>query len=324
MPVYNAEKFLHDAIDSVLKQSFENFELIAIDDGSTDESGKILDEYADLDPRIIVRHRENRGLVSTLNESISIAKGSYIARLDSDDIAFPNRFEDQAAILAANPDVVLVAGCFEVFDEDSEYLYREVVPERDEDIKRSMYLRNPIGHSSVMFRKEAFDRVGGYSDDCGPTEDYELWSRLAKIGKFHSLEHAVFKWRVNTQGITSTKNKEQAKIMRNHINTMWDSKLPTVIPRRHLKETTDYYYKTFEKRGVSMKEIVLSDNAQLGVKMIKRGHAIKGLHQIMVVASIGRSGIKAVLNRVIHIYRGSSQALYRKVRKAINSTDVVD
>lgn len=326
MPVYNAGKFLQDAIDSVLKQTFENFELIAINDGSTDKSGEILDQYARLDPRIIVKHRENRGLVATLNESISLARGDYIARLDSDDIAFSDRLSRQVAILSKKPKVVLVAGCFEVFDEDSEYLYREVIPAYNEDIKRAMYLRNPIGHSSVMFRKSAFDKVGGYSSECGPTEDYELWSRLAREGEFYALEHAVFKWRVNTQGITSTQNAEQIRIMKSHTNMLWDTNPPIILSRKHLKKITARYYHTFDKYGVSMKEVVLSDNAQLGVKMIKRGHIIKGLHQLLVVASLGRSGLKTVYRRIMHVYKGGSQALYRSIRikKAISSTDVVD
>lgn len=322
MPVYNAEKYLHDAVDSILKQTYENFELITINDGSTDGSGAILDQYAAQDPRIIALHRENRGLVATLNESIALAKGVYIARLDSDDVAFLDRLEKQVKILKTHTDVVLVTGCFEIFDEDSEYLYREVIPERHRDINRAMYLRNPIGHSSVMFRKAAFEKVGGYSNAHGPTEDFELWSRLLSEGSFYSLEHAVFKWRVNTKGITSTQNSKQVEIMKNHLQHMWQSIPPTVTRRHELKEAGDYYIRKYKKRGVSMKEIILSDNAQLAVKMIKRGRVLDGIQQLLIVMSIGRSGVKIVTQRMLHIYRGGSQAISRRLKKNINATGV--
>jgi glycosyltransferase involved in cell wall biosynthesis len=313
MPVYNAERYLKQAIDSILDQTFTDFELIAINDGSTDKSGQILDYYKDIDGRVIVVQRENRGLVATLNEAIQLAKGEYLARQDSDDISFSTRFEKQVEVLEANENVVLVSGGFEVFDEQDEYLYREVLPTDDEDIKRAMYLRNPIGHGSVMFRKAACIEAGMYGDKAGPTEDFELWSRLAKLGKFSAVEGAAYHWRVNTQGITSNNNKLQAQLMKEHINNIWQKSFPKVMTSHILRQRGKYYYKTYTKRGVAMKENMLADNAQLAVKMVRRGHVVKGIQQMVAVALVGRSGLRAVYYRLHHIRKGSTSAFRRHI-----------
>lgn len=319
MPVYNAEQYLKPALDSILCQTFSDFELIAINDGSTDSSGDILDEYQKADPRIVVVHRENKGLVATLNEAIDLSRGTYLARQDSDDLSFSKRFEKQVEILDAQPRTVLVTGSFEVFDEDDEYLYREILPEKNEDIARAMYLRNPIGHSSVMFRKDTCLLVGKYSDTVGPTEDYELWCRLASEGDFHALESAVFRWRVNTKGITSTKNAEQVAIMRRHLKQRWQQRLPGVISTKQLRARGNYYLSNFKKRGVSMKTIMLTDNAQLGVKMVRYGHPFKGSCQLLAVACTGRTGLKIAIARMGIIIKGSIGHLHRKLVKQADS-----
>ena len=310
MPVYNAGRFLGPAIDSILGQTFSDFELITINDGSTDGSGKILEAYAKRDKRMRVVHQKNMGIVSTLNKAIDLSKGKYLARQDGDDISFLTRFEQQIAILDAREDVVLVTGSFEVIDEQDEYLYREVIPTNDRDIKRAMYLRNPIGHGSVMFRKSTCLDVGKYSADCGPTEDYELWTRLAEAGKFAGTEGTLFRWRVNTNGITSTKNDLQVTIMKQHIDKLWKKSPPDMLSRADMYKDGMYYYKTFPKYGVSMKEIILADNAQLAIKLMHRGRPLEGIHQLMAVFFTNRSGIHAVLYR-LHVIRHSALSVIR-------------
>lgn len=315
MPVYNAGRFLPAALDSILEQTFTDFELIAVNDGSTDESGKVLAAYASRDSRLrVVTHRQNQGLVATLNEAIDLAKGAYLARQDGDDISFPTRFEQEVGVLDQHPDVVLVAGSFEVFDEQDEFIYREVLPTEDEDIKRAMYLRNPIGHGSVMFRKDACIQVGKYSPDCGPTEDYELWSRLAKVGKFHALETATFRWRVNTRGITRSKNDLLVSIMKQHLTRRWTDTPPPVLSRRKLYARGLYYYRTYPKRGVDMKNVVLADNAQLATKLIRRGRPLAGLHQLLAVLFVGRSGVRAVLYRLHILRKGAADLIRQRAR----------
>lgn len=314
MPVYNNEPYVKQAVDSILEQTYSNFELIAIDDGSSDGSGKILDSYAKQDGRVRVIHQPNKGLVATLNRGIAESTGEYIARMDGDDISFPRRFEQQVAVLEAHENVVLVAGGFEVIDEDNEFIYREVVPAISADIKRSMLLRNPIAHGSVMFRRSALDAVGMYSDQCGPTEDFELWTRLSVVGDFVGLEPTIFRWRVNRKGITSNNNKLQVKIMKEHVNGLWATNFPKVQGTKHLRARGKEYYHGYKRRGISMKEIVYADNAQIGVKMIARGHLLMGLHQLLAVAACNRTGLRAVVHRLRLTVRGHASIIRRNAK----------
>jgi hypothetical protein len=282
MPVYNAEAYLIEALHSILGQSFANFELIAINDGSTDNSADILAGYSAKDHRLVVINQPNRGLVATLNYGIDTARGKYIARMDADDISFPDRFRRQVEIL-----------------------------EHDADIKRSMLLRNPIAHGSAMFRRDSAVQAGKYSDKHGPTEEYDLWVRLSNLGEFMALDYAVYRWRVNRLGITSTKNKIQSDIMKGHINNLWASAPPTVLHAKSLRASGRDYYTHYDKHGITMKNIMLADNARIAVKLIRRGHLLKGLQQLLAVLIVGRSGVKAVWRRFGAIAHGTTQALRR-------------
>lgn len=311
MPVYNTEAYLKEAIDSILGQTYTNFELIAINDGSKDGSGAILDHYAGIDKRMNVVHQENAGLVATLNRGISMAKGEFIARMDADDVSFPRRFELQVEALDKHADAVLVAGGFEIIDEESEFMYREVIAARDRDIKRSMLLRNPIAHGSVMFRKSACDTVGGYSNACGPTEDFELWSRLSLVGTFIGLEQTIFRWRVNRKGITSNNNKLQLEIMKRHVAALWANNFPKVLSAKELRADGRRYFKTYKKRGFDMRNIMLSDNAQIAFQMMRRGHFFMGVRQLFAVATASRTGLKIAFHRLRLTIKHTSQGVRR-------------
>ncbi len=315
MPVYNTERYLKEAIDSILNQTYENFELIAIDDGSKDTSGKILDHYASIDKRVIVVHQENSGIVKTLNRGIEMARGEFIARMDGDDISFATRFEKQLEVLDAHSDVVLVAGSFEIIDEEGEYIYREVVPVRDRDIKRSMLLRNPIAHGSVTFRKAACEKVGMYSDAFGPTEDFELWSRLATVGTFAALEESIFRWRINTRGISSNNNKLQLEIMKRHTAALWAIKFPTVLSAKTLRNDGRKYFQNYKKRGFDMRNLILADNTKIALRMIRSGRPLLGLHQLFAVMTSTRTGLRyALLEIKITLLGGAKSGVRRFVK----------
>lgn len=303
MPVYNAERYLKEAVDSILEQTYENFELIAINDGSKDSSGAILDTYAKSDKRVVVVHQKNRGIVATLNRGIELARGEFIARMDSDDVSFPRRFELQVEVLDKDPAVVLVAGGFEVIDEEGEFLYREVLPAHDADLKRRMLLRNPLAHGSVMLRKSALDKIGVYTDEFGPTEDFELWSRMSSTGKFAALEQAIFKWRVNRAGITSNNGHLQIKIMKQHTGKLWKSNFPTVLNSKQLRAKSRDYFMNYKKRGIDMKTIILNDNIEVAAALIRRGHRIEGMHQFLAVATANRTGAKMAYHYIKYLLR---------------------
>ena len=312
MPVYNNAEYLKEAIDSILEQTFTDFELVAVNDGSKDGCDAILEHYAKIDSRVhVVHHKQNAGLVASLNDGIAASKGEFIARMDGDDVSFPRRFEQQMAIFNAQPDVVLVAGGFEVIDEEGEFLYREVVPANDRDIKRSMLLRNPIAHGSVMFRRAAYDAVGPYTNDYGPTEDFELWMRLRTAGAFAGLEATIFRWRVNSKGITKNNNSRQITTMKAHTQKLWETYFPEIIPAKTLRQDGRNYFNAYKKRGFSMREIMFSDNAQIALQMIKRGRLITGLHQLFAVAFCTRTGLKVALHRLRLTFQHGTQGIRR-------------
>lgn len=300
MTVYNAELYLREAIDSVLRQDFEDFEFIIINDGSPDGSQKIVDTYAQFDKRIVPVQQKNMGLVASLNKGIKMARGEYIARMDSDDVCLAKRFSDQIAFLEANPAVVLLGGGFEVIDSDGYHVETIFSPLRDKDIQRTMLLRNPFGHASVMYRKDAVVAAGLYSDKVGPTEDYELWIRIRKQGKIAALPRPLYRYRINFNGISQNSGTTQADISERHAEKLWKESPPSVLNRKELLKQSRRYIKAGHKSsfGVAIKHQFLADNAQIGVKFIRHGQLTKGLMQLLAVATTGRLGLKLVAARI--------------------------
>lgn len=299
LPVYNAEPFLSRTLDSLLNQTYKNFEIIAINDGSTDDSLAILHKYAKQDSRIVIVDQENIGLVKTLNKAASIASGFYLARMDSDDLCLPRRFELQVEAFEKNKKAVLVGGCFDVMNEDDEILYRESVPTRNEELRRALAVRNPIAHGSAMFTKSAFEKSGGYNDDCGPTEDYELWSRFAFFGDIIGVPATIFRWRINPTGITQTKADAIDKYMKDNINNYLKRHELSVTKRAYLRKRGNFYITSYELHGIGMKEAMLKDCLGIAILFAKKGHYLKALQQVLAVASTGRTGVRLTFDRAI-------------------------
>ncbi|MBB4361489.1 hypothetical protein GGD65_002511 [Bradyrhizobium sp. CIR18] len=180
LSVRNGGVDLPKALETILTQSFTDFELIAINNGSTDGSREVLDQIAD--PRVRVYHQEDQGLAAALNRGISLARGRYIARQDHDDWALPTRIAQQVAFLDANPDHALVGTRAEVWVGNSPTGRFHDHPTEDGDLRFALLFNNYFVHSSVMMRKTALDQVGAYTTDRSrqPPEDYELWSRIAR------------------------------------------------------------------------------------------------------------------------------------------------
>jgi hypothetical protein len=180
LSVRNGGEDLPTALDTILTQSFSDFELIAINNGSTDNTREFLDQIAD--SRVRVYHQEDKGLAAALNRGISLARGRYIARQDHDDLADPSRLAKQVAFLDAHPEHGLVGTCAEIWVGDTPSGRFHDHPTEDEILRFDLLFNNPFVHSSVMIRKSALDRVGGYTTDPErqPPEDYELWSRIAR------------------------------------------------------------------------------------------------------------------------------------------------
>lgn len=210
MTVYNGEKYLRSAISSVLAQTYDDWELIVVDDGSNDSTSNILMSYCDL--RIKVLHSEqNRKQAVCSNRAISVATGRYIARLDADDVCLPTRLAEQVIYMEANPDVVLVAtAAYEINEVGVRIGYRPGGISNCA-LKLTLVLFNPITHSSVMFRADAARELNGYNEDKRYwfSEDYELWSRLAVCGKIVVLSQPLVEYRVHSTSVTTVYLGEQ-------------------------------------------------------------------------------------------------------------------
>jgi glycosyltransferase involved in cell wall biosynthesis len=206
LPCYNAAAFLQEAISSVLKQSFTDFELIIIDDGSTDESATIISKQND--PRLkVIRNEKNLGLIRTLNTGIAAAKGKYIARMDADDISRPERFEKQISFLEKNPGIGVCGTWMHMIHNNSVYKHRY---QASDTIKSALVFNNPIVHPSVMMRKNIFENTAHvYSMDYPHGEDYALWISLLEKTNFAVLDEPLIEYRAHAEQVSRKFNTVQ-------------------------------------------------------------------------------------------------------------------
>ncbi len=191
MSVFNEEEHLANTIDSCLNQTFERFELIIIDDGSTDSSKDILSSYQKKDSRIRVIRQKNSGLAASLNTGISEARGELIARMDADDISLIDRLEKQVKFMKQHPSVdVLGTAAFlrSVCGKDLGVIKK---PKEHASIVRVMHKECPFIHPSVVMRRKVIVSVGGYNEKVKRAQDYELWGRLFKEFQFHNLQEPL-------------------------------------------------------------------------------------------------------------------------------------
>lgn len=311
LPVYNAERYLKESIDSILRQTYTNFEFIIINDGSTDDSQDIINHYKNIDNRIISIEQENRGVVATANRAAKLAKGKYLSRADADDISFDRKLEDLVNCAEKNPDAVVICGSIEVINENSEYVYRDLVLTENDDLKRAFYLRNPIPNGATLISKSAFESVGGYENVFA--EDCQLWTKLFNVGAFVGTGTIVYRWRMNSTGLTLSNNQKSMEKEREYVNVIWGYGIPTLLKRDIVIQKSKSYFLSNELYGVDYKKVFLSDLSRLSIHMIKRGHVIQGLYQLLIIASTGRTGLKTVLKRLHLVSSGRYTILRKKV-----------
>lgn len=210
MSVYNGETFIRESVESILNQTFKDFEFIIVDDGSTDRTLDILNDYAKLDDRIrILRNTENKKIVYSLNKGLRNAKANVIARMDCDDISEKTRFQKQYKTLIENRDIILVGTQCYFISQKGEIISKSNFPADDYFIRLELFLKNNIiMHPSVMFR---WDGNLYYREFAYPAEDYDLWLRLAHRGRFTILNEYLLTVRLNPQGTTFSKRIQQIR-----------------------------------------------------------------------------------------------------------------
>ncbi|MBV9762421.1 MAG: glycosyltransferase [Acidobacteriaceae bacterium] len=209
MPVFNAERFLAEAMESVLAQSFEDFEAIAVDDGSTDGSAGILERYARRDGRLRVFQRGHQRLPAALNFGCARAEGRYIARMDADDIAMPERLERQVKFLEAHPRVAILGTQIERIRQDGARMNVERVPLEHAEIEANMQRICCLFHPTVMMRAEAVRELGGYREAFFGAEDHDLWLRAAERYELANLPDVLLKYRLHTGALSFEKLEQQ-------------------------------------------------------------------------------------------------------------------
>jgi glycosyltransferase involved in cell wall biosynthesis len=213
LPVYNGQRFLKEAIESILSQSLTDFELIIINDGSTDGTPTILNQFAGSDSRIRIISRANTGYTIALNEGLCAARGPYLARMDADDVSVGVRFSRQVEFLETHPNCVAVGSWIQRIDHNGLPVSILARPLTHEAID-ALHINGVGGgliHPSAMFRTEALRRIGGYNPDWEPAEDLELFLRLAEIGRLANINEVLLKYRLNLGGVSSCRREEQAQ-----------------------------------------------------------------------------------------------------------------
>lgn len=201
LPVYNAEAFVVSAINSILQQSYRNFELIIINDGSTDATDTLLQPLL-VDQRIRYINRENKGLIATLNEGIALAQGDYIARMDADDISLPERLATQLRYLEQHPKVAVVGSAYQVIDEAGQPISIRKPPQSHTGIAPLFWFGSPFAHPSVMINKRLLGAELYYDPNFLHAEDFELWIRLAKQHRLANLPTVLLNYRESAGSIS--------------------------------------------------------------------------------------------------------------------------
>ncbi len=213
MSVYNCERYVGLAIESILAQSFSDFEFIIIDDGSSDKSAAIIDDFAQIDMRIRAFHRENKGLIFSLNQALAEARAPIVARMDADDIAHPQRFERQIAFLREHPDYGVISAWTTDIDENGRPypIADHAHPDTHEGFLAALEHGTPLCHPATMYRRDLVLAVGGYHAAFKHCEDLDLWLRLAEKTRLCSLPERLMQYR-RTEGQVSNRHIVEQQI----------------------------------------------------------------------------------------------------------------
>jgi glycosyltransferase involved in cell wall biosynthesis len=213
MPVYNGERHLSEAIDSILVQTYRDYEFLIIDDGSNDQTLEIIKKFNDSRIRLI-QNRSNIGIIKTLNKGIGESRGKYIARMDADDISLPERFRLQIEFLETEPQVALVGGQFSYIDNDGKIFAHEKVPLNNDTLQKQLLKKCCFSHPTVMIKTSVLKEVGGYNIKAHYAEDYELWLRIAENYQVANLKESILLYRVHPNQISINKVKHQVDMAR--------------------------------------------------------------------------------------------------------------
>jgi len=248
MPVWNGEKYLAEAVDSILAQTFVDFELLVIDDGSTDRTPEILRAYCD--PRLRVLTLDHAGIVVALNHGMSEARAQWIARQDADDVSVPVRLERQWDAAGSHPEAVLVHTDVEFINERKQSVGRARLPRSRAFTALRLCYQCPIVHSTVLFKKSVAVSVGGYRREERHAEDFSLWGRMLEQGEFVGIPEKLVRFRIHEQSVSYQNLARQQELARqigiDHCRRFMRLKLDEPI-RAHQLLVTDVRVRTWSE-----------------------------------------------------------------------------
>jgi hypothetical protein len=207
--VCNVDRFLAESIESILDQTFRDFEFVIVDFGSSDKSLSIISEYSGKDSRIKLHQIPYCGLAVARNASCSFAQGRYVAVMDADDVAVPERLAWQVDFMEKHPEVSVLGGAVEWIDTTGHPLATQGNPTGDREIRSALVERCPLWQPTVLMRREAFIGVGGYRPPFAPAEDYDLWLRMSALFQFANLNEVVLRYRIHPYQVSMRKQKQQ-------------------------------------------------------------------------------------------------------------------
>src|SRR3989344_881067 len=206
MPVYNSEAYIESSVESILNQSYTNFEFIIIDDASTDKTYDRLLKLIKIDKRIVlVKNKRNEGVTKSLNKALKIAKGKYIIRMDADDWSYPNRFKLQVDLMENNPDVVVSGSYVEICNSKLKMKNLRKYHLDDTTIRKHIFRYSPFAHPATIWKTKVL-KENLYSEVIIVSQDYELYFRVGKIGKFMNLDKPLLKLRMHNNSVSASKS----------------------------------------------------------------------------------------------------------------------
>lgn len=222
MPVYNGQEFLRETMDSVLNQTFTDFEFIIINDASKDSTEEIIKSYED-DRIVYLKNEQNLGVAGALNRGLENAKGEYVARIDADDIAMPERFQKQVEFMDKHPDVGVCGSHIRIFEQDGaerDFKYSEL----DAELRVDMLFNSAFAHPAVMLRKSVLDKNKiFYNRDFEKAEDYRMWYDIMRVSKGYNLQEPLLRYRHHQNQVTKVKVEEQTVAVNKMRKVMYDT-----------------------------------------------------------------------------------------------------
>ncbi len=318
LSVYNGERFIKEAVGSILDQTFSDFEFIIVDDGSTDGTAEVLDAFSD--PRIVrLKNEKNISLVKSLNRGLGVARGELIARMDADDISYPQRFERQVRFLEENPEVGVLGTHVKHVDARSKFISVLEPPATHELIYWKMLFSCAIVHPSVMMRRDLVNRAGGYNPSFIHVEDTELWSRLVGLTRFANLQEVLHVRRLHGRSIMSTQSDVQYRsgtVIRKRLFSgvlnrevpdhiaEWFSRTETPLKHNQVRETTSLLVELFSK-FVQNKTLDVETETEIRRDLVSR---------VLLVSQSNRSML--VKKMVVYLRRIIPAPLRHKIRSS--------